>query len=210
MLPLHSCPKSPPNQDNRAMMAAEWVRASSSPSCSWRSSCRSRSCGRGGASRNQARSAASCRRRRPVRLTSNALRSARVAAVAGRLRDRPDRLDGVEHVLIGPAGIFAVVTSMDPLPAPVADRRSTRSRRRGDHARRARRRAAAVRDDRAIVSSPSTGAPTSAGARRSASSCCPASPPSTVVDRATGRTCRSGTRRCRFPRPRSTSPGRPS
>ena len=28
----------------------------------------------------------------------------------------PDRLGGVEHVLIGPAGIFAIVTSMDPMP----------------------------------------------------------------------------------------------
>jgi hypothetical protein len=32
-----------------------------------------------------------------------------------------DRMDGVEHVLVGPAGIFAVVTSMDPMPRAVAD-----------------------------------------------------------------------------------------
>ena len=29
--------------------------------------------------------------------------------------------DGVEHVLIGPAGVFAIVTSMDPMPAPAID-----------------------------------------------------------------------------------------
>ena len=56
-----------------------------------------------------------------ARLTSNALRALesppwRVVYEIGH-----DRMDGVEHVLIGPAGIFAVVTSMDPDAAP--DRR---------------------------------------------------------------------------------------
>ncbi len=32
-----------------------------------------------------------------------------------------EKLDGIEHVIIGPAGVFAVQTSMDPLPAPRVD-----------------------------------------------------------------------------------------
>lgn len=56
-----------------------------------------------------------------ARLTSNALRALesppwRVVYEIGH-----ERMDGVEHVLIGPAGIFAVVTSMDPMPRPIAD-----------------------------------------------------------------------------------------
>lgn len=55
-----------------------------------------------------------------IRLTSKALRTLesppwRVVYEIGQ-----DRMDGVEHVLIGPAGIFAVVTSMDPVPHAVA------------------------------------------------------------------------------------------
>lgn len=56
-----------------------------------------------------------------MRLTSNALRSLpsppwRVVYEIG-----PDRLGGIEHVLIGAPGIFAVVTSMDPMPAAPAN-----------------------------------------------------------------------------------------
>ncbi|HZB39705.1 MAG TPA: hypothetical protein VE487_01995 [Ilumatobacter sp.] len=56
-----------------------------------------------------------------ARLTSNALRALdsppwRVVYEIGH-----ERLGGVEHVLIGPAGIFAMVTSMDPLPRPITD-----------------------------------------------------------------------------------------
>jgi hypothetical protein len=55
-----------------------------------------------------------------IRLTSNALRTIesppwRVVYEIGQ-----DRMDGVEHVLIGPGGIFALVTSMDPMPHAVA------------------------------------------------------------------------------------------
>jgi hypothetical protein len=56
-----------------------------------------------------------------ARLTSNALRTLesppwRVVYEIGH-----DRMGGVEHVLIGPAGIFAVVTSMYPMPRPIAE-----------------------------------------------------------------------------------------
>jgi len=56
-----------------------------------------------------------------IRLTSKAFRTLesppwRVVYEIGQ-----DRMSGVEHVLIGPGGIFAVVTSMDPMPLTVAD-----------------------------------------------------------------------------------------
>ena len=56
-----------------------------------------------------------------VRLTSNALRT--LASPPWRVvyEIAADRLDGVEHVLIGPSGVFAVETSMEPLPEPIAD-----------------------------------------------------------------------------------------
>jgi hypothetical protein len=52
-----------------------------------------------------------------ARLTSNALRA--LASPRWRVvyEIHHDRLGGVEHVLIGPPGIFALVTSMDPMPA---------------------------------------------------------------------------------------------
>jgi len=55
-----------------------------------------------------------------TRLTSNALR--KLGAPPWRLvyEINPDRLGGVEQVAIGPAGVFAIVTSMDPVP-PVPD-----------------------------------------------------------------------------------------
>jgi len=50
------------------------------------------------------------------RLTSNALRE--LASPPWRVvyEISPDKLSGVEHVLIGPPGAFAVVTVLDPLP----------------------------------------------------------------------------------------------
>ena len=56
------------------------------------------------------------------RLTSNALRA--LAAPPWRVvyEIHRERLGGVEHVLIGPPGIFALITSMDAMPAaPDAD-----------------------------------------------------------------------------------------
>lgn len=55
-----------------------------------------------------------------VRLTSNALRG--LAAPPWRVvyEIAGDKLGGVEHVVIGPAGIYAVQTSMDPPPPPAA------------------------------------------------------------------------------------------
>ena len=55
-----------------------------------------------------------------VRLTSNALRALESPPWRVVYEIAADRMNGVEHVLIGPAGVFAVETSMDPLPAPVA------------------------------------------------------------------------------------------
>lgn len=56
-----------------------------------------------------------------TRLTSNALRD--LPAPPWRVvYEIPDtRLGGVEHVLIGPPGIFAVTTSMEPLPEARTD-----------------------------------------------------------------------------------------
>jgi len=57
-----------------------------------------------------------------VRLTSGALRKLPSPEWRVVHEIAPDRLDGVQHVLIGPPGIYAVTTSMDPLPsAPQAD-----------------------------------------------------------------------------------------
>lgn len=56
-----------------------------------------------------------------VRLTSTALRSLPAPPWRVVHEIAADRLGGIEHVLIGPPGIFALVTSMDPLPAPIAD-----------------------------------------------------------------------------------------
>ena len=54
-----------------------------------------------------------------VRLTSNALRALPTPwRVVYEVAE--EKLGGPHHVLIGPAGIFAVLTSMDPLPAPVS------------------------------------------------------------------------------------------
>jgi hypothetical protein len=35
-----------------------------------------------------------------------------------------DSLDGIDHVLIGPAGIFAITTSLSPMPAPSVEQPS--------------------------------------------------------------------------------------
>ncbi len=56
-----------------------------------------------------------------TRLTSDALRD--LASPPWRIvyEITEEKLDGIEHVIIGPAGVFAVQTSMDPLPAPRVD-----------------------------------------------------------------------------------------
>lgn len=51
-----------------------------------------------------------------ARLTSNALRELRSPTWRVVYEIAEDRLGGVGHVLIGPPGVFAVQTSMDPLP----------------------------------------------------------------------------------------------
>jgi hypothetical protein len=51
-----------------------------------------------------------------ARLTSNALRDLPTPPWRIVHEIAEERLGGVEHVLIGPAGVFAVQTSMDPLP----------------------------------------------------------------------------------------------
>ena len=56
-----------------------------------------------------------------LRLTSNALRPLPTPPWRVVYEIAPDKLGGIEHVLIGPAGIYGMRTSMDPLPAPVAD-----------------------------------------------------------------------------------------
>lgn len=56
------------------------------------------------------------------RLTSNALRELESPPWRVIYEIAPDRLTGVGHVLIGPAGVFALRTTMDPLPhAPAGD-----------------------------------------------------------------------------------------
>ena len=56
-----------------------------------------------------------------ARLTSNALRTLESPPWRVVYEIAPDRMDGVEHVLIGPGGIFAVATSMDPMPPRVVE-----------------------------------------------------------------------------------------
>ena len=56
-----------------------------------------------------------------ARLTSNALRALESPPWRVVYEINHERMGGVEHVVIGPAGIFAVTTSMDPMPAPVID-----------------------------------------------------------------------------------------
>jgi len=51
-----------------------------------------------------------------ARLTSNALRELATPPWRVVYEIAKDKLGGIEHVLIGPAGAFAVQTSMDPLP----------------------------------------------------------------------------------------------
>jgi len=53
-----------------------------------------------------------------ARLTSNALRELPTPPWRVVYEVAPERLGGIEHVLIGPAGIFALRTSMEPLPDP--------------------------------------------------------------------------------------------
>ena len=56
------------------------------------------------------------------RLTSNALRGLENPPWRVIYEVAPHRLNGVGHVLIGPPGVFALRTTMDPLPAcPTAD-----------------------------------------------------------------------------------------
>jgi hypothetical protein len=56
-----------------------------------------------------------------ARLTSNALRTLPTPPWRIVPEIAPDKLGGIEHVLIGAAGVFGVETSMDPLPAPVSE-----------------------------------------------------------------------------------------
>jgi hypothetical protein len=57
-----------------------------------------------------------------ARLTSNALRTLATPPWRVVYEIHHERLGGVEHVVIGPPGIFALVTSMDPMPtAPDGD-----------------------------------------------------------------------------------------
>jgi len=51
------------------------------------------------------------------RLTSAALRELDTPPWRVVYEVPPDKLDGIAHVLIGPPGVFAVRTSMEPLPA---------------------------------------------------------------------------------------------
>lgn len=53
-----------------------------------------------------------------ARLTSTALRELRTPPWRVVYEIADDKLDGVGHVLIGPPGVFAIQTSMDPLPVP--------------------------------------------------------------------------------------------
>ena len=56
-----------------------------------------------------------------IRLTSNALRGLESPPWRVVYEIAPDRMNGVEHVVVGPAGVYPIETSMDPLPAPIAD-----------------------------------------------------------------------------------------
>lgn len=53
-----------------------------------------------------------------ARLTSNALRELPAPPWRVVYEIAADKLGGVEHVLIGPPGVYAMQTSMDPLPQP--------------------------------------------------------------------------------------------
>lgn len=53
-----------------------------------------------------------------ARLTSDALRSLPSPPWRVVYEIAAEKLGGIEHVLIGPGGIFAMQTSMDPLPEP--------------------------------------------------------------------------------------------
>lgn len=53
-----------------------------------------------------------------VRLTSGALRTLGVPPWRVVYEIGPERLSGVEHVLIGPPGAFGLATTIDPLPEP--------------------------------------------------------------------------------------------
>ena len=55
------------------------------------------------------------------RLTSKALRSLPSPPWRVVYEIAHEKLDGVEHVLIGPPGVFAIVTSMDPMPAAAVE-----------------------------------------------------------------------------------------
>jgi hypothetical protein len=55
-----------------------------------------------------------------IRLTSNALRGLPAPPWRVVHEIAVDKLGGIEHVLVGPAGIFALRTSMQPLPAPAS------------------------------------------------------------------------------------------
>ena len=54
------------------------------------------------------------------RLTSHALRELATPPWRVIYEIADDKLGGIEHVLIGPAGTFALQTSMDPLPSQPA------------------------------------------------------------------------------------------
>lgn len=55
------------------------------------------------------------------RLTSAALRSLDSPPWRIVYEIAPERLSGIGHVAIGPAGIFAIRTSMEPLPSPASN-----------------------------------------------------------------------------------------
>ena len=59
-----------------------------------------------------------------ARITSNALRDLPSPPWRVVYEIAPDKLGAIEHVVIGPAGVFAVRTSMEPLPAQL-DREPT-------------------------------------------------------------------------------------
>lgn len=59
-----------------------------------------------------------------TRITSNALRGLPSPPWRVVYEIAPDKLGAIEHVLIGPSGVFAVRTSMEPLPPPL-DREPT-------------------------------------------------------------------------------------
>lgn len=62
-----------------------------------------------------------------ARLTSNALRELPSPTWRVVYEIADDKLGGIGHVLIGPAGVFAVQTSMDPLPDPPGDEHDPRA-----------------------------------------------------------------------------------